>query len=542
MATEGNDYEMYGAEDPDVVLQRYYRRQMMVAMVGPFVSLVVHAVALVAMIVLVRPEPRQDSFTVEVTMEELPINEVEPPLLEEIEDTQEEINMDLPAPDMPEAPVPEPQEADSFEELDTDIAGDAEDMEMTEFLDVQVSSSPLTVQLGGMLGGRSAGVGGGGGSTAPPETREMVRKGLAWLAAKQNAGGNWPKDAHVNAVHAAATLAFLGQGHSTQRGRYKDVVRKSIYNFIGRIGSNGGLGNHGHATPFVVMAVCDAYAMEPQDAKLAAGARRMVDYVLRTQHLDGGWSGGARTTPKDHKSIGVAQTVWYVMALFSARLGGMEVPEEALEKARDVLLAVAEGRYDGKIHFTNHGGRTAAYDKDYAVKSMLFTGLHFLGVSRDNRVMQRLAQEINQRQPPPGQRNYWLVYNQGMGMFQMGRQHPAWREFDAEVLREIARRAEPKGEDMVAWTDKDHYRNELNTRSDTGANLRYWGDCGNTAMALLNLEVYYRYGDVHRMYQRFGRIVPESEQVGDGTHVADGGGNDSGVGEYTFDDLGLSIE
>ena len=43
-----------------------------------------------------------------------------------------------------------------------------------------------------------------------------------------------------------------------------------------------------------------------------------------------------------------------------------------------------------------------------------------------------------------------------------------------------------------------------------GGTRGYWGKEGATAMAILNLQVYFRYGSVHEMYERYGKITAQT--------------------------------
>jgi hypothetical protein len=402
----------------------------------------------------------------------------------------------------------------ALEDFSDDVPETADDMMLDDVavLDIKVNTSPL--RMTGLLGGRANAGRSGGGNGAPGPANQAVDNALAWLAKQQQADGRWPFNAHPNAVQASATLAFLGRGHTMESGEYKDVVRKSINNYIERMPKDGGLGNHGHATPFVTMALCDAYAMTPWNKRVKEAAEAAANYALRTQHGDGGWSGGRSPGTKQNE-IDVAQTGWWTMALISAKLAGMEVPQDRFLRIRNVLMQVAEGRYPGTVLFTSHGGRESTYDKNRSIKSTIFTMLHFLGVPRNNPTIQRLAKELIDDLPGRQKRNYWVMYNMGMGMFQMGPSDPSWKTFNVEVIRKITEDMTRSGKTGY-WPAPNGLFGGKGTKGDTGENSGYWGDCGRTGMAVLNLEVYYRYGDIHQVYAQYGGIISEKQIKGGG--------------------------
>jgi hypothetical protein len=61
-------------------------------------------------------------------------------------------------------------------------------------------------------------------------------------------------------------------------------------------------------------------------------------------------------------------------------------------------------------------------------------------------------------------------------------------------LDQLRKEATPTKEGLY-WANAKIY-NKKTGPSDTGASNHYWGDCGATAMAILNLQVFYRYGSL----------------------------------------------
>ena len=83
------------------------------------------------------------------------------------------------------------------------------------------------------------------------------------------------------------------------------------------------------------IAICELYGMS-KDAKYKAPAQSAIDYCLRTQSPEGGW----RYNPNADSDVSV--TGWIVMALQSARMAGLKVPQETLYKVGQFLDTAAE--------------------------------------------------------------------------------------------------------------------------------------------------------------------------------------------------------
>lgn len=340
---------------------------------------------------------------------------------------------------------------------------------------------------------------------AGAKNTKTINDALRWLAEQQTPQGTWPKNAHPNAINGAAALAFLDNGNSTTVGKYKDVVAKFVNYYLDKEPADSGHGNHGHATPFVIMAMCDAYVMDSENERLGGYCERAVGYVCKTQLANGGWSGGAATAKGEAQEVDVAQSAWFVMALVSAQFAGIDVPQENLDRAKKLFMELAAGEFKEKIKVTSHGGQDDFFDRPYSVPSYAATILIFLGVEPDHPLVKKNASEILKGMPKAGERNYWQLYNQGLGLFQMGAKSKEWQEFSKSIIPDISKNSlnSPIG---AYWNNAKIFNNK-NGASDTGARTNYWGDCGATAMAMaiLNLQVFYRYGYIQAAYRELNK-------------------------------------
>ena len=208
--------------------------------------------------------------------------------------------------------------------------------------------------VGMLLAGRDAGrkkvlLGAAGGSD---ETERAVALALDWLKKQQSPkDGLWslkgPYDdggSQENrlAATAMALLAFQGAGNTLAEGPHRTVVERAWRSLlrlqqedgafdVGQVPMQHALYSHAQAT----MALCELYGMS-RDPKLAEPAARAVAYCVAAQGPNGGW----RYQPGMNGDMSV--TGWYMMALKTAEMAGMQVPAAAFEGIGGFLDTVAD--------------------------------------------------------------------------------------------------------------------------------------------------------------------------------------------------------
>jgi hypothetical protein len=177
------------------------------------------------------------------------------------------------------------------------------------------------------------------------ETQDAVALGLEWLKRNQRKDGSWSmlgpyRDGGLSKNDTAATamalLAFLGDGHTHQKGEYKDVVEKGIKFLISKQDRSGFMARDArahekmYAQAQATIALCELYAMT-KDSWLRQQAQLALDFAQQSQSPEGGW----RYEPNFDSDTSV--TGWFVMALESGRAAGLEVNVSVLIKVNDYL-------------------------------------------------------------------------------------------------------------------------------------------------------------------------------------------------------------
>lgn len=338
-------------------------------------------------------------------------------------------------------------------------------------------------------------------------TEAAVRDGLRYLASIQRADGHWGdrNDVHekYGDVQIGKTglclLAFLGAGHTQTSGtEHSATVERGVRYLLGRqlpSGHFGDCASYGHG--IATYALAEAFALTPS-ADWRGELEAAVEHVLAMQTVSGtrrevgGWgyyTGDGRFFDQYART---SITSWQVMALESARLGGIDVPDLAFERARDFLLAAWDERL-GAFRYSHDRARlTSGWPTLPGSTPAAMFGLSLLGsdIASDEFAVPRAW--VLERAPRSyrytnddafverGQGNLYFVYYASLAMFRTGGE--AWDEWNV-ALQELLL-DEQKGDG--SWTPISTYARDH--AGDDRRDASY-----TTAMAVLSLEVYYRY-------------------------------------------------
>jgi hypothetical protein len=375
---------------------------------------------------------------------------------------------------------------------------------------LEALTNPLATRGGGLEGRKfenrlAAALAAGG----TQRSEEAVEAGLAWLAEHQFADGGWrfnleehPRCAGycrdsgsydtTTAATGLALLSFLGAGYTHQEGKYAEVVSRGLYYLEHRMeitdrggdlrdngpddlfdGLAGGVGrrrrdrddtmySHGIAS----IALIEAYAMTGDPARRKP-AQEAVTFIINAQYDDGGW----RYQPQGESSGPGDMTVtgWQLMALKSAMLAGIEVPYEVWSGASDFVDSLASS--DGSQYGYLRGQRgTVATDAIGLLCRMIG------GWPRDARPLLKGAAKLSQQQPHLN--NVYFIFYASQVLHHLG--GPRWEKWNPRMREYLVETQAVDGHEAGSWYfDEQH--------SSPGGRLY------TTAMAIMSLEVYYRY-------------------------------------------------
>ncbi|MEE3372461.1 MAG: hypothetical protein VX346_24200 [Planctomycetota bacterium] len=290
---------------------------------------------------------------------------------------------------------------------------------------------------------RRRAMGGAGSSSRGSRTEAAIERGLMFLARHQNTDGRWELSGFNEAVSinsdTAATglalLCFTGGAYSHREGKYADTVDRALKFLLANQRENGDLyiemetysssAAWLYSHSIASIALCEAYGMT-QDPALKEPAQRAIDFILAAQHPErGGW----RYSPR--KGTDTSVTGWMLMALYSARLAGLDVRDEAWPKLHNWLdMAQAGPREPHLYRYNPFAPNTPEQGHGReATKTMTAVGLlmrfYASGWRRDNQVLLRGADYLLEHPPANGtvarpQRDTYYWYYATQVMFHVG--------------------------------------------------------------------------------------------------------------------------
>ena len=281
-------------------------------------------------------------------------------------------------------------------------------------------------------------------------SERAVNTGLAWLQKIQQEDGSWNfskvgqgaragsfRRTEVGAT-SMALLCFLGGGHThAEDGAYKDVVRRGLA-FIGKEAtiqqgtadlrgsyeSNSGMYVHALAT----ICISEARALARRDRDLTKLTEMAVSFIEAAQDpTSGGWRYKPRDDTSDTSVVG-----WQVMAMQSAKAGGIRFPSKSLRLARDYLKD-AQTDEDGAFYsYQPGGGRKPA---------MTAVGLlcrMYMGWKRDNEGLRKGVSRLSSI--GPSKTDIYYNYYAAQVLHHWGGDE--WKRWNEEATRSPGQRSD----------------------------------------------------------------------------------------------------
>jgi hypothetical protein len=315
-----------------------------------------------------------------------------------------------------------------------------------------------------------------------PQSEEAVERGLRWLVAYQRPDGSWNFDhnkgrrsgfcpnpgtvASTTGATAIALAPFLGAGYTHLEGEYKETVRKGLYYLVSRalLTPDGADLQEGtmYAQGLAAIVLCEAYAMT-EDPQLREIAQQALDFIDYAQDKRGG---GWRYSPGEPGDTTV--TGWQLMALKSGEMAGLRVRSPNVALVCKFLDSVASDQ-----------GAQYGYMTPEPRRSTTAIGLllrMYTGWRRGNPALRAGVKHLSEWGPSKDDMYYNYYATQVLrhwGGYQ-------WEIWNAKMRDYLVATQARQGHEAGSW----HFSGN---HGDTGGRLY------NTAMAIMTLEVYYRY-------------------------------------------------
>ena len=347
-----------------------------------------------------------------------------------------------------------------------------------------------------------------GGTT---ETERAVQDGLRYLARVQNPDGSWGDrsdfDNKYGFVYVGKTalcvLAFLGAGHTPTSGsEHSEVVADAISHLLSvqddESGAFGASSCYGHGIASYAIAECYGLTKEQEyGQELRAPLVDALNWILanqgprRDQINRGGWGYFSPGLRAEDSYARVSVSSWMIMALESAQLSGIQIPEGVLPAARQ-YLELSFDRPNGWFRYNHQRNRLrSAWPTLPSSTPAAAFCLMLLGADASDEMVEVAADYTVERRPRRyrryrdddfvlrGQGNVYFWYYGSLCCFLKG--GDVWQQWNARLRTILPAAQAADGSFPPIDVYADEAGDSREERSFT------------TAMCVLSLEVYYRY-------------------------------------------------
>lgn len=324
------------------------------------------------------------------------------------------------------------------------------------------------------------------GDGASNESEEAVERGLWWLVAHQRDDGSWNFDHRegncrglcrnpgdhksTTAATAIALAPFLGAGYTHRDGEHKETVRKGLYYLQTRAfeTSNGIDLQEGtmYAQGLASIVLCEAYAMT-KDEDLKDVAQGALDFIEYAQGENGGW----RYNPGEPGDTTV--TGWQLMALKSGEMAGLRVKTPTMFRVNDFLDTV-QSEEGAKYGYMDPSPRPATTAIGLLCRMYLRWPRSHPGLAEGVKYLDQTG---------PSKDDIYFNYYATQVMHHW--QGSEWKRWNDRMRDYLIQTQATEGHENGSW----YFEHE---HSQKGGRLY------NTTMAIMTLEVYYRYMPLYR--------------------------------------------
>ncbi len=277
-------------------------------------------------------------------------------------------------------------------------------------------------------------------------SESAVEKALAYLANLQEEDGRWDigksggQAGHDVAATSFSLLAFYGRGERhDKKCKYQEKVKLGLDWLLGQqIESSGDLrgdspkNNAMYDHGIAALALVEAYGVT-KDNELKPKAQAAIDFIVESQHEEGGW----RYRPKERGDLSV--TGWMVMALASAKMSGIAIPQSTLDGVENFLEKISGGKDGGSYGYTDspgkgNSGRNAMNAAGFFCAQLNGASSNAAKAFESSLIIDKTGFQMN---------DIYYVYYGTLAAYQ--HQGPVWRKWLEKMHSEFLKTQQPDG-------------------------------------------------------------------------------------------------
>ncbi len=276
------------------------------------------------------------------------------------------------------------------------------------------------------------------GGQIPPDVDTIYERGLAWLAAAQDADGSWKGNEEGCGVTGICLMAFLASGDDPNYGKYAGNIHRAVSSIIQQQdASTGYLPNSMYHHGFGMLALSEAYGAV--DESLFSSGDKPPRSIAQALHLAigcaatsqknnrwGGWRYNPNGSDADTSVSGAV-----LMGLLAARNAGMDVPDEMINTAMDYMRRSTGS--DGSVAYSGGFGGMNGSMNLTAVAALVGAVSKSKNTDQYKASLKRLVDNLEDQES--GSYAEYFRYYMAQALFQGN--YAAWQKWNAETVRQM---------------------------------------------------------------------------------------------------------
>lgn len=291
------------------------------------------------------------------------------------------------------------------------------------------------------------------GTGVPPAVRSINDRSLRYLVNTQLEDGSWPGSRSGPGITGICVMAFMASGEDPDYGPYATHIRKALRSIIASQNARTGyMGTSGHASMyhhgFATLALSEAYGAVSEEllwkgSEVPENRRRTLSEALElavrcalTAQEKNPW-GAWRYSPQARDAdTTVAGTV--LMGILGARNAGIEVPNEAIDKALNFFqTCTMRGGGVSYMPSSSHG--------DGITRSAIATLVYAIGKRKDTPEYKSTVEFIKRRADYNVGSHYmfYTLYYMAQALFQSD--FEAWQSWNQRTIERLQRMQQQDG-------------------------------------------------------------------------------------------------
>lgn len=334
----------------------------------------------------------------------------------------------------------------------------------------------------------------------PKTNANAIDTGLDFLQKSQDKAGFWDPgifdgkttDQSKALCTANCLLAFLGAGHTDKAGKYKKNVKLALIWLLSAQREDGSFANDNIVNGLCTQALAEATGMGCMGREMKLGAEKACKFILSQQNASGGFNNfGKSENLETGEYDKMPATAFCIMGLKTAILAGIfEVEIRMSFKKADHLFDrlpnTGDQTENTKGHAWFHGGGNFKESSNGGThQAMALLVRQYLGHERYEPWLKAASTELSLNLPKDHSTiNYVQTYFQFLTLFQQG--GDAWDNWHFKASDLLFQAQSDEEKFFSSWPKID-----FEPFSDGGR-------ITSTALAILSLEIFYRYKLVMR--------------------------------------------